>query len=36
MVGDQFRPHFWKGMGFCFIQIDEYWERFETKGGVKT
>jgi len=21
-----------KGMGFCFIQIDEYWERFKKKG----
>jgi len=20
-----------KGMGFCFIAIDEYWERFERK-----
>jgi hypothetical protein len=20
-----------KGMGFCFIQIDEYWKRFERK-----
>jgi hypothetical protein len=21
-----------EGMGFCFIAIDEYWERFEKKG----
>jgi hypothetical protein len=24
-----------KGMGFCFIQIDEYWERFEKKEKMK-
>jgi hypothetical protein len=25
-----------KGMGFCFIAIDGYGERFEKKGGMKT
>jgi hypothetical protein len=30
-VEKELNPISEKGMGFCFIQINEYWERFESK-----
>jgi hypothetical protein len=34
--GDEFRtPFLKKEMGFCFIQIDEYWEKYKEKDHIQ-